>query len=86
MTIYIKVWGLIALWVIGGSILMLPWAFKFIGDELVGYIFSWMIIIAVLNFLLIRCPQCGTSAYFVRRFIYRGWPNRNYRECGGRIM
>ncbi len=86
MTVRSKFWLLITLWMIIGMILLLMWAAQLLGNEVVVYILSWMIIIAVLNFLLIRCPQCGASAYFVRRFIYRGWPNRNCRKCGGRIM
>ena len=71
---------------IGGTILMFLWTAKILGDEVVLYLFSWAIIIGSLNFILIRCPHCGKSAYFVRRFIYRGWPNRNCRKCGGKIM
>jgi hypothetical protein len=51
---------------IGGTILLSLWASNILGDEAILYLFSWLIIVGSLNYILIRCPHCGTPVYFVR--------------------
>jgi len=85
MTVFTKFCALGALWIIGGMVLMVLWASKILGDEAFLYIFAWAIVILLLNLLLLRCPYCGTSAYFVRRFVYVGWPKRTCRKCGAKM-
>ena len=85
MTLSTKFWALGISWMIGGIILLSLWAAAILGDEAFLYLFAWLIIIGSLNYLLIRCPHCGKSAYFVRRFIYKGWPNRKCQKYGAKI-
>ena len=64
-----------------GGIILLSRAVATWATRRFVYLFAWLIIIGSLKLRHFGAPHCK-SAYFVRRFIYKGWPLESVRSTG----